>query len=260
MKRFSASLVVATSLLAYASFASAAAPVVEFELDEQYAAMSPAAGEPPLSSDEVDHNIDTLTPAERAEAAASTATDAPEEPAVPMAAKPAQKIIPVTPVAEKEPAPVPEKPAVFVPGKADKVPADAKLKTPKAQEIPLIETHNDSIIGPDVTYVTGGIGQDEKEAIEAAKGDYNLYIMSASTEGAFVGDAHVTITHKAGAETETVLSVVAGPLLYVKLPAGTYMLEAKLGEQTKKQTLNIGKKPSTANVHLGWKVPTHTSK
>ena len=84
--------------------------------------------------------------------------------------------------------------------------------------------------------------------------------MSASTEGAFVGDAHVVITRKNGAGTEEMLNVVAGPLLNVKLPEGTYTLDAELGAQKKHQVFTVSKKGNPARIHLGWKVPAHLSK
>jgi len=64
----------------------------------------------------------------------------------------------------------------------------------------------------------------------------------------------VVIRRKKGNETEELLNVVAGPLLYVRLPEGSYTLEASLGEQKKSHSFAIGKKNRTAHVHLGWNV------
>jgi hypothetical protein len=102
-----------------------------------------------------------------------------------------------------------------------------------------------------VNYVTGGIGDDERQAIEASKGDYNLHVTSASGNGAFVEDTQVVIKDKAGTE---VLNVTAGPLLYVKLPTGSYTLEATHGSDSQTKKFVIGKKP-TRDLHLSWKVP-----
>ncbi len=239
MKRLVAPSLIAASMIATSVAAHAASP---YQANGAYTTMSPAAGEAPLSSDEYDHNLDGLTPADRNIA-----------------------IVPddsVPPTVVNTPVNTITHPPVFVPGKADRIPADAKIghNNAHAREIPLIETHNATVVGPDVTYVTGGIGQDEKDAIEASKADYNLYVMSASVDGAFVGDAHVDITQKNGNAVTTVLSVVAGPLLYVKLPAGTYTLSASLGDQGKTQTFTIGKKATTENIHLGWKVPATVTK
>lgn len=127
----------------------------------------------------------------------------------------------------------------------------AKQAKPAPRDIPMIETHNDESSHAGVTYVTGGIGDDEREAIEAAKEDYNLHVTSASNDGAFVGDARVVIVNKAG---EEMLNVVAGPLLYVRLPAGNYVLDASLGEQKKHQSFTVAKKGQPVMIRMGWKV------
>lgn len=101
-----------------------------------------------------------------------------------------------------------------------------------------------------VNFVTGGVGEDERAAIEAAKADYNVHITSARNDGAFVDDAYVTITTKAG---EEVLEAMIGPLLYVQLPAGSYVLEATARDQKKTHNFTITSAKKTANIHLTWK-------
>lgn len=125
-----------------------------------------------------------------------------------------------------------------------------------AREIPMIDTSRQYNQGDEVNFVTGGIGDDERQAIEAAKASYNVHVTNASTNGAFVEDTQVVIRKKDGTE---VLSVEAGPLLYVQLPAGSYTLEATHGDETRKKNIVIGKKTRSANVHLGWKVPALVS-
>lgn len=150
------------------------------------------------------------------------------------------------PVAEPKPA---EKP-VAVPAPV----AKAKPAEPAPRDIPMIETQNDVTSSPEVTYVTGGVGDEEREAIEASKGDYNLHITNASTSGEFVGDARVVISrHGANGGTEQMLNIVAGPLLNVKLPSGTYRVTATLGQQVKRQAVAVKKKGAPVVVHLGWK-------
>ena len=120
-----------------------------------------------------------------------------------------------------------------------------------SREIPSIDTTRSVSDASNVNFVTGGIGDDERQAIEATAASYNVHITSSSTNGAFVEDTQVIIRNKAGDE---VLNANAGPLLYVQLPAGTYSIEATHGDQTQKKRLIVGKKTS-AKVHLGWKVP-----
>lgn len=103
----------------------------------------------------------------------------------------------------------------------------------------------------DVTFITGGIGDEERMAIEQNKKDYNLYITNASTDGAFAGTSRVVVTNSSGA---TVLdTMTAGPLFYAKLPAGSYKVTSTLKSTGDMKTSNItvgaGK---SANLEQKW--------
>jgi hypothetical protein len=207
----------------------------------EYAALSTAAGDNEV---EVDHNLDGMAPGSDVDIVAP-AGNAPVTSAPPVQTTPTPKPI-VKPIMVKK-----TDSGTDVP--APKTTAKVKAAGP-ARDIPMIDTQNPVESSPDVNYVTGGIGDEERSSIESAKGDYNLHVMSASINGAFVGDARVSISSKVGSETKEMLNVVAGPLLYVKLPAGSYVLNAQLGEQKKQQVFTVGTKGAPVNVHLGWKV------
>ncbi len=133
----------------------------------------------------------------------------------------------------------------------------AKPATPQPRDIPLIDPQNVSTAQDDVTYVTGGIGEDEKAAIEAAKADYNVHITNSSADGAYVGEVRVKLMQTHGSMVEEKLSVAAGPLLYVRLPAGKYTLEARLGEQVKHQEVSVARKGQPVRIQLVWKSSAH---
>ncbi len=99
-----------------------------------------------------------------------------------------------------------------------------------------------------VHYVTGGIGDEERDSIEAVKSEYNLHVLSSNRAGEFNGDTHVTIRSSKG---EQILSIDAGPLLYVNLPAGTYTVEAASGQEDKTQKVTVGRSKSAA-VDFRW--------
>ncbi len=100
----------------------------------------------------------------------------------------------------------------------------------------------------DVTYVTGGIGDDERSAIESEKNNYNLHIMSAMKTGEFVSDTTIVIRNKQG---EELLNTTSGPLFYANIPAGNYTVESTNDGQTKSQKIAI-RKGGSAHVHFGW--------
>jgi hypothetical protein len=88
-------------------------------------------------------------------------------------------------------------------------------------------------------YVTGGVGEDERAQVEAAAKGYNMKLVFAEADGAFVADVQVTIKSDDG---QTVLSAVSkGPLFFAKLPAGTYTVEATYRGETKEGSASIDK-------------------
>ncbi|MFY9287421.1 MAG: hypothetical protein WAO98_02840 [Alphaproteobacteria bacterium] len=99
-----------------------------------------------------------------------------------------------------------------------------------------------------IWYVTGGIGDEERDELKAVKGDYNFHVMSASKNGAFEGDTHIAISDRQGNQ---LLNTAIGPLFYAKLPAGSYAVEASNNGQVKRQNISVNDRKS-ANMHLSW--------
>jgi hypothetical protein len=98
------------------------------------------------------------------------------------------------------------------------------------------------------TYVTGGIGDDERDALDSVKKNYNLHVLNASKSGAYIGDTHVVVRNRQGSE---VLNVSSGPILLANLPTGTYTLVASSEGQNKTEPVKIGgTKP--VSVRLTW--------
>lgn len=99
-----------------------------------------------------------------------------------------------------------------------------------------------------IKYVTGGVGSEERSALEATQRDYNFRLMSANTEGGLVGDTNIVIRDTSGNE---ILRAVAGPIFYADLPNGKYTLEASSDGQVKQKPFTVGQsKPAV--VHLSW--------
>ncbi len=74
-----------------------------------------------------------------------------------------------------------------------------------------------------ITYVTGGIGETESNAMKAAAGHYDLMLTFAERSGAYLADVKVNIADRSG---DSVLDLVSGPILLVDLPAGRYTVRA----------------------------------
>ncbi|WP_434559218.1 carboxypeptidase regulatory-like domain-containing protein [Pseudomonas sp. Z4-20] len=89
-----------------------------------------------------------------------------------------------------------------------------------------------------VTYLSGGIGEDEARAIGQAQG-YNLHMTFAiGPENKYVPDVDVTVQKTSG---QTLLTLSdAGPLVYVQLPPGKYTVVAIRNGEERRDTADVG--------------------
>lgn len=85
-----------------------------------------------------------------------------------------------------------------------------------------------------VSYVTGGVGEDEEALFRSAASRYNLRMTFTSKAGNYLSDVDVIITAKVGRPVLTVRT--QGPFLFVQLPPGAYEIAAKAHQvaQTRK--------------------------
>ena len=100
-----------------------------------------------------------------------------------------------------------------------------------------------------VTYVTGGIGDEERNALRAVQHDYNLHIVNAvGASGAYPGDTHIIIYDK---HHQEVVNTDTDPLFYAQLPAGRYTVEESSEGEDKQQSVVIAaNKPE--NITFRW--------
>lgn len=89
-----------------------------------------------------------------------------------------------------------------------------------------------------ITYLSGGVGEDEAKAIQQTTG-YNLHMTFAiGPENKYVPDVEVAI-QKAQGQTVLTLSE-AGPLVYVQLPPGKYTVVATRNGEERRDTADVG--------------------
>jgi len=100
-----------------------------------------------------------------------------------------------------------------------------------------------------ITYISGGVGSDEEDAIKSEASKYDLLISNAKKNGGFTINAHIVIKNSGGQEILDVDN--AGPLFYVNLPSGKYVVQATSRGQQKVQSVNISA-PKATDVHLIW--------
>lgn len=108
------------------------------------------------------------------------------------------------------------------------------------------------------SFISGGIGLDESEAMKAAASNYALeLVFSAKSDGktpgasaAYTADVKVKITDRAG---KTVIDTVSqGPYLLANLPDGVYQVEASADGGTVKIQKVTVKKGAHQRLVFSW--------
>lgn len=91
-----------------------------------------------------------------------------------------------------------------------------------------------------IDFVSGGIGIAERAWLSAHAKSYNTRLSFAQVPGgAYLSGVKVSISDESGKPLLT--TDTDGPMLYVKLPAGRYQLEASLDGVTVKRKLTVPK-------------------
>lgn len=98
-----------------------------------------------------------------------------------------------------------------------------------------------------VSWVCGGVGADERRAIEALRPQARLEVLFVTAKrGAYVSDAELEVQ---GAGGESLLHVTAdGPVCLLDAPAGTYGLTASSGGATRKARATVTRDGSLRKV------------
>jgi hypothetical protein len=80
-------------------------------------------------------------------------------------------------------------------------------------------------------YLTGGVGSDERIALEERGKDFNVKFVFAESDGSFIAAVTVEIV---GAKNEPIASLsTTGPWFYIQLPPGIYHVKATFAGQVK---------------------------
>lgn len=89
-----------------------------------------------------------------------------------------------------------------------------------------------------IPYVTGGVGQDERDTLKSMEGQFNLALQFSAQGGAFLSGVRVEIQDRSG---RTVLDALTeGPYFYAALPAGPYTVAASVEGQSTRRSVTVG--------------------
>lgn len=96
----------------------------------------------------------------------------------------------------------------------------------------LLEKHEGN-----VAYVSGGIGEDERDEIRLRERDFNLKLLFSERDGSYLGDVDVLLQNAKGESILDLHSV--GPFLLAKLPSGSYRIKVSANGQMQQGKLSI---------------------
>ncbi len=101
----------------------------------------------------------------------------------------------------------------------------------------------------EVKYLVGGVGLEEREYMTSVSGNYNLKLVFAVASREYLAEVKVVILDPKG---KTYVTTTAdGPWMLLRLPEGSYLVQATSGGQTLVKKCNIGKGSQT--LHFHWK-------
>ena len=100
-----------------------------------------------------------------------------------------------------------------------------------------------------IPYISGGVGQEERDALAVKSKDYNLKILFAAKSGEYRADIKVEIADSRG--KKVLVAAADGPWFFTNLPAGKYTVTATMKDSAKSSKVNIvkGKKQITAGFY-----------
>ena len=122
---------------------------------------------------------------------------------------------------------------------------------------PLVTNAEDLVVEPvsvqtsmGITYLNGGVGDEETEAMRRVAKDYPLRMTFSERDGAFIADVSVTITDAKGNSVFELPN--AGPKLYVMLPNGKYNISASFKGKTQSRKVVVSRKGGK-DIQFHWK-------
>lgn len=100
-----------------------------------------------------------------------------------------------------------------------------------------------------IPYVSGGIGDEERDEIRSRERNFNLKLLFTERDGAYLGDVDVVLLNAKGNTVFDVKSL--GPFLLMQLPGGSYVIKASMNGQMQQRKLSVSAK-GRQNAVMRW--------
>lgn len=88
------------------------------------------------------------------------------------------------------------------------------------------------------SWISGGVGDDEIKEMRKAAAAYNVHLMFSNRQGHYLADIPFKVSKLDGRELYS--GVSEGPLLYLKLPPGSYRIAVQLDSVWQNKRIRAG--------------------
>jgi hypothetical protein len=121
----------------------------------------------------------------------------------------------------------------------------------QSQNIDTVQTRLQPQTENGITYLCGGVGEEQASFMKQSKGDYDLMLTFATRTGEYLADVDVAIKDAKG---KSVLNTTCGgPMLLVNLPkSGVYRVQAQAEDYSLRKTVKVKAKGTTNSVVMHW--------
>lgn len=89
-----------------------------------------------------------------------------------------------------------------------------------------------------ISWISGGIGDDARDEMRKAASAYNVLVVFSERSGAYLAEIPFTVSGRDG--REVLAGTTDGPLLYIKLPAGSYRISAQIDGNWQSKRIQAG--------------------
>lgn len=100
----------------------------------------------------------------------------------------------------------------------------------------------------EVGVLSGGIGEAAQEEMKRAAKDYNVHLVFSNPRGEYLADVPYAVSDARGRQVASGTS--DGPLLYLRLPPGSYNVAAQLGESSVTKRIKAPANRAGAEINL----------
>lgn len=149
---------------------------------------------------------------------------------------PPTEVIPPTPNAPQYIPPPPSQPPAYQMQQAPQqvMPQVQNQAPPQQQPTPALQAQQQG----NITFVSGGAGDEDRDALKQVENQYNLRLLFAARNGEYLANVAVTLNDARG---NAVLDTIAeGPIFYARVPPGRYRLTVSNQGQSQSRDISIG--------------------